>query len=205
MACRICVNRGEGNGAAGERATWTKAQRVRPSAKANQSAEVICPTAAISFCDNSLISRERQRGVWNSASRDMPTFSLSLNLWIADGLLGLSARRNNRALLRPDRTCLRGSSLSSVVSRLPPASLDRYPRGVTGHVALPRGSIQPAIFSYVSVSRGRLLSASNDSFVFVMRADPKPVCGVAMNVGERPITRVTDSDRPNFPHLFEMP
>jgi hypothetical protein len=41
-------------------------------------------------CDNALLSRERQRGVRNSPSRDMPPLSSSPNLWIAAGSRGLS-------------------------------------------------------------------------------------------------------------------
>jgi len=81
--------------------------------------------SATSFCNNALISPERQRVDGNSALPDTQTLLSPPIPWIAVRPLAPSACRNNRARLRPDRISLRGSSLSLV---------------------------QLAIFSYISIS-----------------------------------------------------
>ena len=37
-----------------------------------------------------------------------------------------------------------------------------------------------------------------------MRADPKPVDGIALDVSERSVTRIANSNRPNFSDFLEV-
>jgi hypothetical protein len=47
-------------------------------------------------------------------------------------------------------------------------------------------------------------SPGNYPLVFVKRPDPKPVSGVALNVHQRAIAGVANSNRPNFANLFKV-
>jgi hypothetical protein len=49
-----------------------------------------------------------------------------------------------------------------------------------------------------------MLAASNDPLVLVVRTDPKPIDAVALDISQRSVTRVTDSNRPNFADFLEM-
>src|ERR1700736_4827246 len=55
-----------------------------------------------------------------------------------------------------------------IVSRLPPAALDRYPRGFSGHVAVPNRSIQRAATAFAASFllhslRSAFISARNEA------------------------------------------
>jgi hypothetical protein len=49
-----------------------------------------------------------------------------------------------------------------------------------------------------------MLPARNYPLVFGMRANPKPVSGVALNVGQRAVTRIANPNRPNLADFLEM-
>jgi len=56
----------------------------------------------------------------------------------------------------------------------------------------------------MSAARLIVLTATNDPLVFVMRADPKPVGDIALDFSERSVTRVANSNRPNFSDFLEV-
>jgi len=47
-------------------------------------------------------------------------------------------------------------------------------------------------------------STRNYPLIFVMPADPEPICSVALDVGERTVVRIADADRPNFANFLEV-
>jgi len=52
--------------------------------------------------------------------------------------------------------------------------------------------------------RNQRSAATNNPLVCVMRADPKPVDGIALDVSERSVTRIANSNRPNFSDFLEV-
>lgn len=47
-------------------------------------------------------------------------------------------------------------------------------------------------------------STGNYPLVFIMPADPKPICSVAMKISEGAVIGVPDSNRPNFSDFLEV-
>jgi len=59
----------------------------------------------------------------------------------------------------------------------------------------------------LSILRGRqidLLSIRNDSLILVVRANPKPISCVALDISQGAIIRVADANRPNFADFLEV-
>jgi hypothetical protein len=47
-------------------------------------------------------------------------------------------------------------------------------------------------------------STGNYPLVFIMPADPKPICSVALKIGEGTVIGVPDSNRPNLSDFLEV-
>ena len=55
-----------------------------------------------------------------------------------------------------------------------------------------------------TLARAHSLSTGDNSLVLIMRPNPKPVHRIALDIRERPVARVADPNRPDFPDFLEM-
>ena len=65
----------------------------------------------------------------------------------------------------------------------------------------PRAAVAKAKAGQGSVET---LPARNYPLVFVMRADPKPISGVSLDIGQRAVTRIANPNRPDLADFLEV-